>query len=182
VNDEELRETPLSSRDIHSGRLISVRDDTVRLGNGRTAHREVVQHPGAVAVVAIDDADRVVLVRQWRHPLGRATWEVPAGTRDVRGEEPAETARRELAEEAALAARTWRHLGSAPLTPGYSTEEIDFYLATDLQPAEAHQDDDELVHAGRFDRAGVAGLLRDGEIDIKTIGGLALAGWSLSDG
>ncbi|MBV8301003.1 MAG: NUDIX hydrolase [Candidatus Dormibacteraeota bacterium] len=174
--DEELRETPLDSRVIHRGRLLALRDDIVRLANGAQASREVVEHPGAVAVVAIDDAGRVVLVRQWRHAVGRATWELPAGTRDVEGESPLETAKRELEEETGFLAGAWRDLGSAPLTPGYSTELMHYFAAADLTPSTPHLDDDELVRVGQFTGDELSALVREGQLDTKTIAGLALAG------
>jgi hypothetical protein len=92
-----LHETPVGRRAIHAGRLISMFDDQVSLADGTLTHREVVEHPGAVAIVAIDAEGRVVLVRQWRHPVGRALWEIPAGTRH-RDEPPLQTAQRELEE------------------------------------------------------------------------------------
>ena len=177
--DGALRETPVQRQPIYTGRLIEVFDDTVRLPDGRSTHREVVQHPGAVAVVAIDDQDRVVLVRQWRHPAGRALWEIPAGTRDQDGEAVEATARRELAEEAGVTAGRWRSLGHAPMAPGYSTEEMHFFAAFDLTKGEPAAAADELLEVRWFDRAGVARLVRTGEVDVKTMSGLALAGWTL---
>jgi len=132
--------------------------------------------------VAVDDSDRVVLVRQWRHAVGRATWELPAGTCDVAGEAHEATAARELVEETGLAAATWTLLATAPLTPGYSTEVMHFFAAGDLSPVAGHADEDEVVEVGRFDADALAGLLRDGELDVKTIAGLALAGRPLRGG
>ena len=178
--DSPLRETPVDRHPIYTGRLIRVFDDTVRLPDGRSTHREVVQHPGAVAVVAVDANGRVVLVRQWRHPAGRALWEIPAGTRDQDGEAVEATARRELAEEAGVTAGSWRSMGHAPLAPAYSTEEMHFFAATDLQVGTASAAPDELLEVGWFDRDGVAELVRAGEVDVKTVTGLALAGWELA--
>jgi 8-oxo-dGDP phosphatase len=174
--DPRLEETAVGSRAIHTGRLLRVREDTVTLPGGGVAIREVVEHPGAVAVVAVDDQGRVVLVRQWRHALGRALWEIPAGTRDVDGETPRQTAQRELAEETGLAAQRWRELGSAPLTPGYSTEIMHFFAAEELSEVEAHTDDDELVVVGRFGPEELGALFAESQLDVKTLAGLALAG------
>lgn len=174
---EHLRETQTSRRVIYSGRLLTFYEDDVRLADGTRAQREVVAHPGAVAIVAIDDEDRVVLVRQWRHAVGRALWELPAGTRD-REEAPARTAERELAEETGLRAARIRPLATAPLTPGYSTEVMHFFLATGLTEGPTDRDADERMDVERFSRDQIAGLVRDGELDVKTIGGLGLAGWS----
>jgi 8-oxo-dGTP pyrophosphatase MutT (NUDIX family) len=174
---EHLRETPTARRTIYSGRLLTIHEDDVRLEDGTAAHREVVAHPGAVAIVAIDDADRVVLVRQWRHAVGRALWELPAGTRDPE-EEPDHTAERELAEETGLRAASIRKLIAAPLTPGYSTEVMHFYVATGLTEGPTDRDVDERMDVAHLSRDAVTGLIRAGEVDVKTIAGLALAGWS----
>ena len=130
-DDSHLREEPLRRRSVFDGRLLHVFEDSVRLPDGRTAGREVVEHIGAVAVVAIDDGGRVVLVRQWRHAVGRALWELPAGTRE-HGEDVATTARRELVEETGYRAAAWRELAHGPVSPGYSSEEIWFFEATGL--------------------------------------------------
>ena len=147
---EHLRETQTSRRVIYTGRLLTFYEDDVRLADGTRAQREVVAHPGAVAIVAIDDADRVVLVRQWRHAVDRALWELPAGTRD-REEAPARTAERELAEETGLRAARIRPLATAPLTPGYSTEVMHFFLATGLTQGPTDRDADERMDVERFD-------------------------------
>ncbi len=178
--DAHLREAPVSRRPIHEGRLIRVFDDTVRLPDGREAHREVVEHPGAVTIVAIDASDRVVLVRQWRHPAGRALWELPAGTRDRAGEPLEATAARELAEETGVTAGTWRVLGHAPLAPGYSTEDMHFFAASHLEIGAAAADDDELLDVGWFSPAEFAALVQSGAVDVKTMAGLALAGWAVA--
>lgn len=175
---EHLRETQTARRTIYSGRLLTIHEDDVRLVDGTQAHREVVAHPGAVAIVAIDDTDRVVLVRQWRHAIGRALWELPAGTRDP-GEPPDHTAERELAEETGLRASSLRPLIAAPLTPGYSTEVMHFYLATGLTEGPTDRDVDERMDVAHLSRGAVADLMRAGEVDVKTIAGLALAGWSV---
>jgi ADP-ribose pyrophosphatase len=174
---EHLRETQTARRIIYEGRLLTFYEDDVALADGTRAQREVVAHPGAVAIVAIDEAGKVVLVRQWRHAVDRALWELPAGTRDA-DEAPARTAERELAEETGLRASRIDPLGAAPLTPGYSTEVMHFFLATGLTDGPTDRDVDERMDVDRFDRAGIAALVRDGEVDVKTLAGLALAGWS----
>jgi ADP-ribose pyrophosphatase len=174
---EHLRETQTGRRIIYEGRLLTFYEDDVRLADGTRAQREVVAHPGAVAIVAIDEAGKVVLVRQWRHAVDRALWELPAGTRDA-DEAPGHTAERELAEETGLRASRIEPLASAPLTPGYSTEVMHFFLATGLTEGPTDRDVDERMDVERFDRAGVAALVRGGDVDVKTLAGLALAGWS----
>lgn len=173
---EHLRETQTSRRLIHKGRLLTFYEDDVTLADGTHARREVVAHPGAVAIVAIDDNERVVLVRQWRHALDRALWELPAGTGEP-DEAPARTAERELAEETGLRAKRMTPLGDVPLTPGYSTEVMHFFAAADLTEGSTDRDADERMDVERFDHIGVEALVSRGEVDVKTIAGLALAGW-----
>ena len=100
----------VSSADLLRTRLIAVRSDKVRMPDNQIAEREVVLHPGAVGVLALDDTDRILLIRQYRHPVGRLLWEIPAGLRDVAGEDPWATAQRELLEEAGYRARDRRVL------------------------------------------------------------------------
>ena len=172
---EHLRETPVGRRAVFAGRLLRVFEDTVRLPGGREAGREVVEHPGAVGVVAVAPDGRVVLVRQWRHAVGRALWEVPAGTRDP-GEEPRATAERELREETGYGAGRWSALGSACVSPGYSDEVLHFFLAEDLTAGPAQADADESLDVGLFTPGEAAALAAEGSTDCKTLGALALAG------
>jgi ADP-ribose pyrophosphatase len=122
----------IASETVYQGRVISLRRDTVAMPGGGDSVREVVHHPGAVAVVAIDDDGRVVLVRQYRHPVGRHLWELPAGLRDADGEPPLTTGQRELAEETQLAAARWSLLLSVNNSPGFSDELVHIYLAEEL--------------------------------------------------
>jgi len=96
------------------------------------AERDVVEHPGAVAVLALDDASRILMIRQYRHPVSRMLWEIPAGLRDVSGEDPWVTAQRELVEEASYRARDWHVLTDFFTSPGFSTERLRVYLARGL--------------------------------------------------
>lgn len=123
-------------RTAFTGRVISVRADTVRPpGGGPDFVRDVVVHPGAVAVVALDDHDRVLLVHQYRHPVGHRLFEIPAGLLDVAGEDPLVGAARELAEEAHLVAADWRVLVDFYTSPGMTTESLRVYLARGLSAA-----------------------------------------------
>jgi len=122
----------LDSETVFDGRVISLRRDTVAMPGGGNSVREVVAHPGAVAVVAVDDEGRVVLLRQYRHPVGSYLWELPAGLRDADGEPPLETAKRELAEEVLLAAERWSLLTTTYNSPGFSDELVLVYLAEGL--------------------------------------------------
>jgi ADP-ribose pyrophosphatase len=122
----------LATEELYTGRVISLRRDTVAMPGGGDSVREVVHHPGAVGIVALDDEGRVVMLRQYRHPVGQHLWELPAGLRDVHGEPPVETARRELAEEVQLAAERWSLLATPYMTPGFCDEQILLYLAEGL--------------------------------------------------
>jgi ADP-ribose pyrophosphatase len=126
----------LKSEPVYEGRIISLRRDTVAMPGGGDSVREVVHHPGAVAVVALDDDDNVVLLRQYRHPVGTHLWELPAGLRDADGEPPLETAKRELAEEVQLAAERWSLLLSVNNSPGFSDELVHVFLAEGLTAAD----------------------------------------------
>ncbi|WP_333619494.1 NUDIX hydrolase [Dietzia sp.] len=133
----------LESTRPFSGLVASVRVDTVTMPGGHSALREVVEHMGGVGVVAVDEEDRVCLIRQYRHPLGERIWEVPAGLRDVEGEAPESTAARELAEEAALAADSLAPLVTLATSPGFSTEVVHVFLATGLSPQPPEEREDE---------------------------------------
>lgn len=121
----------LAHTDLHHGKIWDLVSETVDLGEAQVV-REFVDHPGAVAVIALDAEDRVLLLKQYRHPVRSELWEPPAGLRDVDGEPPHVTAARELAEEADLRAATWHLLTEFATSPGGSTERIGVYLARDL--------------------------------------------------
>ena len=141
-----IKDTPetwpvVSSSELFRGRLVTVRADQVRMPGNNVAEREVVLHPGAVAVLALDDAGRVLLIRQYRHPVSRLLWEIPAGLRDVAGEPPWHTARRELLEEAGYRARDWRVLADYYSSPGFTTERLRIFLARELEFVPADERD-----------------------------------------
>lgn len=139
--------------------------------DGSRFERDIVRHLGAVAVVAIVEG-ALVLVRQYRAPLERFLYEIPAGLRDVPGEDPADTARRELIEEAGLRAGTMEHLVTMAPAPGLTDELVDIYLAGDLHEvdAEAHGVEEEWMTMSRLPLDEVAAMIRSGEIiDAKTI-------------
>ena len=126
----------LHSEPVYEGRVITLVKDTVAMPGGGDSMREVVRHPGAVAVVALDDDGAVVLLRQYRHPVGGYLWELPAGLRDEDGEAPLDTAKRELAEEVQLAAERWSLLTTTFSTPGFCDELVLVYLAEGLSDAD----------------------------------------------
>ena len=136
----EIRDVPerwpvASSAEVFRGALIGVRIDTVRMPGGQTADREIVEHPGAVAVLGLDESGRVLMIRQYRHPVGRLLWEIPAGLRDKPGEPLLAAAERELLEETGYRATDWRVLGDFFTSPGFSTERIRIFLARGLSRA-----------------------------------------------
>jgi 8-oxo-dGDP phosphatase len=121
-----------SSAVLADGALVRLRKDMVRMPDGESVGRDVLEHPGAVAVLALDSADRVLMIRQYRHAVGRLLWEIPAGLRDVAGEPLRATAERELLEEAGHRAADWRVLTDSFSSPGISTERIRIFLARGL--------------------------------------------------
>jgi ADP-ribose pyrophosphatase len=175
IDDSLLREVPEEGRTVFQGRLLTLHVDVVKTAGGATASREVVDHPGAVGIVATDAEGRVLLVRQWRHAVGRALWEIPAGTLG-RGEPPETAARRELSEETGFSARRWQRLGTGPVAPGYSGELLHLFAASDLASGEAHTDPDEHVVARLFDGDAIRRLAAQDELDVKTFAGLWFAG------
>ena len=130
-SDDRTYEVTESQR-AYDGIVASVRMDTVVMPGGQTARREVVEHMGGVGIVAVNAAGEVCLIRQYRHPMGERLWEVPAGLRDVAGEEPRDTAARELEEEASLCAGRLDALITLATSPGFSTEVVHVFLATEL--------------------------------------------------
>jgi ADP-ribose pyrophosphatase len=130
---------PAESRVVFHGRVWDVRQDSVRLGDGpdaETVVREYIDHPGAVAVIGLDADERVLLIRQYRHPVRSHLWEAPAGLLDIEHEHPLDAAKRELLEEAHQVADSWHVLYDIYNSPGSSSEPLRCYLARDLRPAD----------------------------------------------
>lgn len=164
----ELTEKTLASREVYRGRILRVREDTVRLPNGKTAEREVAEHPGGVGILALDGGD-VLLVRQYRYAFSRVLTEIPAGKREP-GEEPFVTAQRELREEIGATAGKWTELGALIASPGCYGEVLYLYMAQELTFGDTHPDEDEFLDVVRmpFDRA--VELCMTGELtDAKTV-------------
>lgn len=138
----------VDSETLYVGNIFALRADEVRMPGGNTARREVVEHYGAVAVAALDDDKNIALIYQYRHPVGRRLWELPAGLLDMVGEPPHITAARELEEEAGLAAKDWRVLVDLVTSPGFSDESVRVYLATGLTHVgrpDAHHEEADLI-------------------------------------
>ncbi len=155
-----------ASETPYVGKIFAIRADEVRMPGGGTARREVVEHFGAVAVVAIDDEGRIVLVLQYRHAFGRRLWELPAGLLDLDGEAPQASAARELAEEAGLAARTWHTLLDLDTAPGFSDESVRVFLATGLSdvPRPVAHDEEADLTVRRFALGEAVARVYTGEI------------------
>jgi ADP-ribose pyrophosphatase len=142
------------------------------LPNGVEIDLAVIRHPGAAAIVALDDDGNIAMLHQYRHAIGGYMWEIPAGCRNA-GESPLQCAHRELAEEAALSARRWDHLGTIVTIPSFCDERIDLYLARDLEVASATPDVDEVIRVEKMSFADAIRMVRSGEIvDAKTIAAL----------
>jgi len=175
--DDRLDARRVAERTIYAGHVVGLRVETLEFADGSRSEREIVDHPGAVAIVALD-GDDVLLVRQHRAPARRVLLEIPAGTRDRAPdgtvEEPRSTAARELAEEVGLEAATWRHLATFWTAPGFATEMMDLYLATDLTTAEdAHAAEDERIAVERVHWRRAVELVDGGAIaDAKSIVGI----------
>ncbi|HSP99961.1 MAG TPA: NUDIX hydrolase [Candidatus Dormibacteraeota bacterium] len=150
--------------EIFRGRIITLRQDEVTLPGGGRVTLEIVHHPGAAAIVAIDGDGTVALIRQFRHAAGGFIWEVPAGTLG-HGESPAACARRELQEETGLVAAQWTALGSVLTTPGFCDERIHLFLARDLRETTAALEDDEVLSVSRVPLARALAMAASGEID-----------------
>ncbi|WP_087132334.1 NUDIX domain-containing protein [Microbacterium esteraromaticum] len=143
LQDESFEPEVLQSDLVYKGWVWDVRSDRVAYGEGEIV-REYVAHTGAVAIVAVDEKDRVLLIQQYRHPIRHRDWELPAGLLDIPGEDPLVAAQRELAEEADVTAAHWEHLVSSWTTPGGNDEMIHIYLATGISASEAaHVREDE---------------------------------------
>jgi ADP-ribose diphosphatase len=169
----------MTTRQIYKGRIVDLRLEDVDLPNGQSVTLEVVHHPGAAAVVAVDAHDAVTLIRQFRHAAGGFIWEVPAGTLDP-GEAPEACARRELREETGLTATAWTALGSVLTTPGFCDERIHLFLARDLADAAQALDHDEVLTVSRVPLRHALEMVRSGEIeDAKSIAALHRAALAL---
>ena len=167
-------EKKLATHEIYHGRAVNIRVDTVEKASGRKTTREVVEHSNCIAVVALDDQDNILLVRQFRHAVNRFLLEVPAGGIDT-GEEPVDSVRRELQEEIGYFPRKIDKLGGFYATPGYGTEYLHCFVATDLVPARLVAEDTEDIELVRVSRDEIPRLIASGEIcDAKSIAALLM--------
>ncbi|NPV28562.1 MAG: NUDIX hydrolase [Firmicutes bacterium] len=170
--DQKLKEKTVASQEVFQGRIIKVRVDTVLLPDGEKATREVVEHPGAVAVVPVTDRNEVIMVRQFRQPTGEILLELPAGKRDQ--QEPLlACAQRELEEETGCRAQEWKVLFSFFTTPGFSNELLTLLLARGLEKGEARPEGEEFLEVVSVPLSRAREMIFQGEIkDAKTIIGI----------
>lgn len=169
-----LDETFISSKVGFSGRLLQVNVDTVTLPNGRETTRELIHHPGAVAIVPILDDGSMIFVKQYRYPVGTVMYEIPAGKLDP-GEEPDVCAERELSEETGYSAKTWQKLTSIVTTPGFTDEVIHLYAARGLEKHAQHTDEDEFIDVVALTPQQVKQMVLNGDIfDSKTLSALCV--------
>ena len=169
---------PREIRKVYEGRIFTVQVETLTLPNGHDFKAEIIRHPGSVVIIPVTDSGAIVLVRQYRHAIGRFAWELPAGSLKS-SEDVQAAAGRECQEETGLVASTLTPLGSLFPTPGYCDEEMHFFRADGLRkprPDEtAKPDEDEDIEARAFPEADIRRMVAAGEvIDLKTVAGLAL--------
>ncbi|MBV8639253.1 MAG: NUDIX hydrolase [Candidatus Eremiobacteraeota bacterium] len=159
----------ISSTPRFSGRVFRVRTDEVRYSDGATHAVDVVEHGASAAIIAATKENEIVLVRQYRHAIGRELWEVPAGRAEA-GEDVAQSAARELTEETGYIAASLRPLGGVAMTPGFCDEIIYFFYATELSAGEQSLDDDERITVESYSLERAQRLVETGQIaDAKTI-------------
>ncbi len=179
--DDPLAERVVASEVVHRGRYMEFRVDTIERADGSRSTRDIVGHPGAVAILAVDGLGRVLFVRQWRVAAGQGLLEIPAGTLDVHDgvtEDPDVAARRELEEETGHRAASWRKLASFWTAPGFASEKMHLYLAEGLVPVADDDDrlapdEDEALELRHLSLDEAVGLVETGRIaDAKTILGI----------
>ena len=159
-----LEEKTVSSQTLFEGRIVRLRVDQIALPDGRPAVREVVEHPGGVCVLALEEGNTVPLVRQYRYPLGRTMLELPAGKLEP-GEDPRPAAVRELGEEVGWEPGTLTDLGTTYVSPGFCTEKLHLYLAQNLRAVPLHPDEDEFLDIVRLPFGELFRMVMSGEID-----------------
>lgn len=168
-----FEEVTIESKYIYKGKILNLRVDQVQLENGRTSSREIIEHNGAVAIVAVDGED-LIMVRQYRKAIEGELLEIPAGK--LEDEDPLECAKRELKEETGYSADEWQYVCDFYSTPGFSNERMFLYYATDLKKGEMDPDEDELIKVERVKLRDALEMLKRGQFkDAKTIIGVCYA-------
>ena len=171
----ELKEETVSQETVYEGIIVNIRQDKARLTDGRITGREVIEHPGGVAVFALDEEERVILVRQFRYPVGEVVLELPGGKLE-KGEDPRDSGLRELEEETGLRPGTFLPMGCSFSSPGILEERIHLFFAKDLVQGPSHPDDGEFLEIVRVPYTELMDMVRRGEIhDSKTLAGILKA-------
>ncbi len=166
----DLTERMVSSKTVFEGKIVKVTVDQARLPDGSMSTREVVYHPGGVAILPLDENNQVTLVRQYRYPIGQTLLELPAGKLDHGAEEHLLGAQRELSEEAGLEAAEWTYLGYLLASPGFCDEALHMYLARGLTGVSRHPDEDEFLDVVTMPFGELARQVMDGTVtDAKTV-------------
>lgn len=164
-----FEEKSISSEKVFEGHIIDVRVDVVEMPDGKTAYRDIVDHPGGVGVLAITDDNKILMVKQYRKPIERAIYEIPAGKLD-KGEEPLVCGMRELEEETGYKAKEFIYLGHMYPTPGFANETTHMFLARGLYKGQIHPDEDEFLDVEEFEVDSVRKMILNNEInDAKTV-------------
>ena len=165
----DITEKRIDGEEKYSGIIVKVRMDRAELIDGKVVRREVVEHPGGVGVLPVDENGNCLMVRQFRYPHGRMMLEIPAGKKEY-GEDPLECAVRELSEETGLSADELISLGSCCTSPGFCTEVLHLYLALGLHQGESHPDEGEFLNVEKWSLEDLSKLVMSGEIDdAKTV-------------
>ncbi|MCR5265319.1 MAG: NUDIX hydrolase [Cyanobacteria bacterium RUI128] len=163
-----FEEKTLKSEYVYRGKVLDVKRDEILVANGNNSVREVVEHPGGVVILAAQ-GDKLLTVKQFRYPLRETSVELPAGRLEI-GEDPDFASKRELEEETGYIAHTWKSLGYIYTTPGFCSEKLYLYYATDLEFVGENPDDDEIIRADKISISDFCNMIQNGEInDSKTI-------------
>lgn len=174
-NIEQITEKFSSEKELFNGKIIDLAVRMVKLPNGNEASREIIYHSGAAAVVPIDSDGNITLVRQHRSVIGKITLEIPAGKMDKDNEDPLECATRELEEETGLRSENFEHLITMDTTPGFCTEWVAIYLATQLSQHDMHTDEDEFLNVVKIPLDQAVERVKSGELsDAKTALGIMM--------
>ncbi|MCG0275001.1 MAG: NUDIX hydrolase [Thermosediminibacteraceae bacterium] len=165
-------EATINTKNIFSGKILKLRVDEVKLPNGKVSTREIVEHPGAVAIVPIDDDENVIMIKQYRKPVEEVLLEIPAGKLE-KNEDIKTCAQRELLEETGFKAEKLLHIIDFYTTPGFSNEKMSLFLGQNLKKAQGKADEDEFIKIEKIPLSKALKMVHNGEIkDAKTIVGL----------
>ena len=174
MTTKDLKEEKINSKIIHEGKILTLTVDSIRLPGGKESIRELVLHKGGVTIVPQPDPDKIVLIKQYRYAVKKVLWELPAGTLKI-NEEPLLSAKREIKEETGYIAKKWDSLGIVYPLPGYSSEVLYLFKATELEDGEPEPDPDENIEVKVLDLKQAWTMVKDGEIrDAKSIAGISL--------